>query len=797
MKLGLSSTRFFVPDLGSPALRVGLAFALALAIPWAYQYSAAWAGTASYFVLAFIAVIASAWLGRLASGLITLVAGALLSIYFFPSANPGWEVDPQRARLMVLFLVGGFLICLLIEALYVGHSVAMRIREGSDALARQLAAERERMHAFLANLPGVVWEASLTRQALRPTMTFMTPNFEGRLGWTAAALEQVPAVWNAVLHADDEHLLYEALQGARPGSVGSLRNRWVDPDGGVRWFDTHFSGDPQTPSSGRVRCVSLDVTEAERAERALENSELRFRAAAERAPMMIWRADAQGNTTWANRAWLEFRGRPLEFEQGLGWLRDVHPDDLDSVARALTQGSGQREEVRLEFRIRRHDGAQPWIFWLRVPQLSADGALEGYLGFGIDVSQRKELDMERERLLAETEIARHQAELVTQSKDEFLAKISHELRNPLNGILGWTQLLRRESAEPGEVSRGLGLIEASARSLTQLVDDLLDVSRIIAGKMELAMEPTDLRAVLEAACATATPAAQSKGVELECAFAPELLPVRGDSRRLQQIAWNLFANGVKFTPKGGHVKAMLSQEGSYVVLTVADTGIGIAPEFLPEVFSPFRQGEATTTRRYQGLGLGLAIVRQLVELHGGTVSATSEGLGRGATFTVRLPVAIVAAPAALNEPRPIDEVVKGNGDPRIAGAQVLVLDDDATAREVLHLLLSRSGASCRAASSPSEALALLSERLADVIVSDIEMPDEDGYSFIRRVRALDEGHGGTIPAIALTAFARPEDRRRTAAAGFQSHLAKPVDVELLVRTIARLMGPASGAAGPS
>lgn len=751
-------------------------------IPLAYSRSAEWAGTGSYFVLAFLAVIASAWLGRLASGLITLVACALLSIYFFPAPNPEWTVDAHRARLTLLFLIGGGLICLVIEALHFGHSVTSRLRAESEALARQLAAERERLHAFLANLPGVVWEAALAPGHARPLMSFMSPNVESRLGWKPEALNLADSAWRAVLHPEDEQTLWSALQAAQPGSVGRVRGRWVDPQGGVRWFDTYFSsGSGPEGANHRLRCLSVDVTDAERAERAVENSELRFRATAERAPMMMWRADPEGNTTWANRAWLEFRGRAMDFESGLGWLRDVHADDLDSVARALTRSAGSKDEVRLEYRVRKHDGTFPWVFSLRLPQADSEGALDGYLGFAIDISERKELELQRERMLKETQRARLEAEIATRSKDDFLAKVSHELRNPLNGILGWAQLLRRDDIEPEEMTRGLAMLESGARALSQLVDDLLDVSRIIAGKMDLALEQTDLRSVLEAAMATVTPAAEAKGVELEAA-APEDLPVvMGDPRRLRQVAWNLLANGVKFTPRGGRVRWAIEREGSLLALRVTDTGIGIAPEFLPEVFSPFRQGESTTTRRYQGLGLGLAIVRQLVELHGGTVDAQSAGLEQGSTFTVRLPVASMTAASA-----PVVEAPEEDDAAALSGVAVLVVDDDPTARELLHVLLSRVGAQCREAASPSEARALLEDRLPNVIVSDIEMPNEDGYSFLRSLRALEPRRGGSIPAIALTAFAQAEDRKRTALAGFQAHLAKPVDVELLVSTIAQM-----------
>jgi PAS domain S-box-containing protein len=785
VRFGLASSRFFVPDIRSWWLRLPIALGLALATAVVYRLSAAWAGTGSYFMLAFIAVIASAWLARFAAGVITLVSCAVLALTVYAEPGIRFAIAPQDARLLLLYLLGGALICLIVEALHFGHDVTATLRSRSETLGEELAGERERLRALLGNLPGLVWEAWSPARSARPSMTFVSSTLETRLNWSPNHFASPEDVWQRVLHPDDEERLWAALRAARAGSVGSLRSRWLAADGQVRWFDTYFSTLSATwPATGVVRCVSLDVTDAERAERAVEESERRFRAAADRAPMMMSRADVHGNSMWANRAWLEFRGRPLEFELGLGWLRDVHPDDLDEVARALTRTAGQSEELRLEFRVRRFDGTYPWVLWVRVPELGPDGDLVGYLGFRLDISERKELEFERERLLAQTESARAQAELATRSKDEFLAKVSHELRNPLNGILGWVQLLRRGDVSEDENERGLGMIESGARALAQLVDDLLDVSRIIAGKMELVREPTDLRQVLEASCNTVTPAAEAKGVLLDCACEEDLPPVLGDARRLQQVVWNLLANGVKFTPRGGKVTARVTREGSDLVLVVTDTGIGIAPEFLPDVFSPFRQGESTTTRRYQGLGLGLAIVRQLTELHGGRAYAASAGTNQGASFTVRLPVAPIDRLAAVAPPAMLDGARSG----QLAGVDVLVVDDDPTARELLHLLLTRAGAASREASSPSEAMELFQERAPDVLLSDIEMPDEDGYSLLRRVRLLRPEAGGSLPAIALTAFALSEDRARTAQAGFQAHLAKPVDADTLVGCIARLAG---------
>jgi CheY-like chemotaxis protein len=406
------------------------------------------------------------------------------------------------------------------------------------------------------------------------------------------------------------------------------------------------------------------------------------------------------------------------------------------------------------------------------------------------MSERKQIELDRELLLDGTEKARLAAESAIRSKDEFLATISHELRNPLNGILGWTQILRRGGSDEEEVARGIELIDMSARTLVQLVDDLLDISRITAGKMRLTLAPTDLKRVVDAACQSISPSAAAKGVTLDCRIPAGLPHVLGDGRRLQQIAWNLLTNAVKFTPRGGRVEIDAESREGQVVLTVRDSGIGIPPEFIEQVFDPFSQHESTSTRRYRGLGLGLAIVRNLAELHGGSVRAMSDGPDRGSTFAVTLPLA-VGPEVGSGEGAP----TSGNGSHsgRLAGVRVLIVDDDPAAREMLPLLLGRAGATSHTAESAESGLSALLSFRPHVLLSDIEMPATDGYEFLRRVRALADDEGGAVPAAALTAYVREEERQRILLAGFQAHLGKPVDAAMLVETVARLAGRSTAA----
>jgi CheY-like chemotaxis protein len=380
-------------------------------------------------------------------------------------------------------------------------------------------------------------------------------------------------------------------------------------------------------------------------------------------------------------------------------------------------------------------------------------------------------------------------------KDEFLATLSHELRTPLSAILGWSQLLRRDDGNALDLRQGLETIERNARAQVQLIEDLLDMSRIVAGQLRLDVQPVPLSEVIESAIQTVAPAAAARSIRLEKVLDPRAGPVSGDPARLQQVVWNLLANAIKFTPKGGKAQVTLACVNSHVELSVADTGEGIAPEFLPYVFDRFRQGDGTTTRRHGGLGLGLSIVKSLVEMHGGSVRAMSPGVGLGATFTVLLPVAATHPPAAAGEPRlhprahrAVEVDPAGAAVTSLDGLRVLVVDDEADARVLIRRVLEGCGALVSDVASAIEGLAEMGAFRPDVLVSDIGMPEVDGYEFIARVRALGEGGGGKIPAVALTAFARSEDRTRALLAGYLVHVSKPVEPSELIATVASVAG---------
>jgi signal transduction histidine kinase/ActR/RegA family two-component response regulator len=390
----------------------------------------------------------------------------------------------------------------------------------------------------------------------------------------------------------------------------------------------------------------------------------------------------------------------------------------------------------------------------------------------------------RGQLLLRAERARSEAEAANRIKDEFLATLSHELRTPLTSLLGWSSVLREAKRDEKVLNQGLEAIDRNARVQAQLIDDLLDVSRIVSGKLNLEVMPLDITSVTRAAINVVRPAADAKGISLDFWAEPCLGAISADSARLHQIIWNLLSNAVKFTPHGGKICIRVEQDGADARVTVKDTGQGIEPEFLPRVFDRFLQADSSTTRSFGGLGLGLAIVRHLVELHGGTVSAQSEGLNKGATFSATFPLlAERAEPVAISHSE-----ANGLENHSLDGLRVLLVDDEAEAREILSTVMTRTGAEVTACHSASEALATLLEWKPDVILSDIAMPDEDGYTFIGKVRSLPREKGGETPAAALSAYARDIDRSQALAAGYQMHIAKPIGAAQLVTMVARLAG---------
>ena len=466
------------------------------------------------------------------------------------------------------------------------------------------------------------------------------------------------------------------------------------------------------------------------------------------------------------------------------------PEDFNEVLTNIDEIKHSKKVKIFDTERKHSDGHHLFLEVVMSPINDEQGEVIGISTIARDMTERKRT---AEKLLDREQAARRQAEQANRLKDEFLTTVSHELRTPLNAILGWSQILQTHNLNASETNKALDTITRSARAQNRLIDDLLDVSRIITGKLRLDIRAVDLPGVISAAVDAARPAAEAKNLRLQTLIDPQAELILGDPDRLQQVVWNLLSNAVKFTPKEGRVQIRLEQINSHVEIVISDTGKGIEPEFLPNVFDRFRQSDGSMTRRHGGLGLGLAIVRQLVELHGGTVSVSSAGEGQGATFTVTLPLLPVSrerasdAPPSVNPPMQIS-VATTDCPPELTDLSVMFVDDDADSRYLFSLVLDACGAKVMTANSASEAFEMIKREKFDIVISDIGMPDEDGFSLIGKIRDLPNEQGGTVPAIALTAYARAEDRVQMLRSGFQMHLAKPVEPAELVAAVANLAG---------
>ncbi|HZP42623.1 MAG TPA: response regulator [Candidatus Binatia bacterium] len=474
---------------------------------------------------------------------------------------------------------------------------------------------------------------------------------------------------------------------------------------------------------------------------------------------------------------------------------------VDEQVAAVVRTRGRPLRTAIDRSRHREDGDGAGFAVLAAPLLGRDGRAMGVVQLVRDPAVR--FAVRDEDILVQlaqmTSIAIEntlfiEAREANRLKDEFLATLSHELRTPLTSILAWARLLRAGTLDPAAMSRGLEVIERNARAQAKLIEDALEMSRIITGKVHLELRALDPAAVVQAALDAIAPTAEARGVTVTAALERLGDVVLGDPDRLQQVMWNLLSNAIKFTPKDGRVHVGLSRTASTVEIAVSDTGRGIDPAFLPHVFEPFRQADSSTTRAHGGLGLGLAIVRHLVELHGGTVRAESAGDGHGAVFAVRLPLATGDARRRRLEeshPQPADDLDGEDAHlPRLDDVRILLVEDEPDARDVLTTILDQAGASVTAVASAPAAFAAMEERVPDVLLSDIGLPGEDGYALIRRVRALPPAAGGSVPAIALTAYARLEDRARALAAGYDAHIPKPIEPRRFLATLGELLGGA-------
>jgi PAS domain S-box-containing protein len=566
------------------------------------------------------------------------------------------------------------------------------------------------------------------------------------------------------------HLL--ALQG----QAGSYETTF-----GGRTF--HYRLEALRDGGGRITGVigtGVDVTDRKRSETALREQEQRFRFLIEQLPAILWTTDEQLRVTSSLGAGLAPLGLAPDQLNGISLYEYL---DADGLGDPLHRGHAAALRGESGVYQGQWNGRDYETYYQ--PLRNDEDAIVGVIGLTIDVTERRQVEREREELLVREQAAREQAEEASRLKDEFLATISHELRTPLNAILGWAHLLREEDLDAETRARAIETIERNSRSQARLIQDLLDVSHIVTGRTRLDIRPvTDVASIVAAALDSLRPAALAKSIRLHHAFDSHAGPILADPERLQQIVWNLVSNGIKFTPKGGRVHVWLERANSKLQIRVSDTGEGIPADFLPFVFDRFRQADASAARRHAGLGLGLAIVRHLVELQGGEVRADSEGEGKGATFTVGFPVLPlrIAEEVRDEQPGPAETAVKAS----LEGLRVMAVDDEPDTLDMIRAVLERCRAQVRTATSALEGLREMSDWTPDVLLADIGMPVRDGFWLIRRVRDLAPEHGGKVPAVALTACARHEDRLRTLSAGFQTHVAKPVEPAELIAVISSL-----------
>ncbi len=557
--------------------------------------------------------------------------------------------------------------------------------------------------------------------------------------------------------------------------------------------ETHYSPliDDNGEIIGGIGVIHPDVFKV--SNRATEDSYQRLTSHLENSPLAVVEWDSDFRVLrWSESAESLFGWNSEEvLGKHVNEWHFVHKDDLLAVE-AVTSRQRQGLEVQGVLYNRNYTKAGQVVHceWYNSVLHDDWGNLVSVLSLVLDVTPRKLAERERAALLVRERDARRHAEDADRLKDEFLATLSHELRTPLTSILGWASMIRNGEVDPPNIGRAIETIERNARSQARLIDDLLDVSRIITGNLRLELNPLNLAPIVEAAVDALRPTADAKGIKLRMEFAPSTCLVRGDANRLRQVIWNLMSNAIKFTPRNGEVHISLSCVESLVRLTVIDSGEGITPEFLPYVFDRFRQAEGSISRKQGGLGLGLAVVRHLVELHGGAVKAESQGVEKGSRFTVDLPMAQERRDPARAEERQREVERRrglGGAKVRLDGVHVLLVEDDEDSRKLLGTMLKQHGAEVTSAASAADAFTLFTDKLPDVLISDIGMPEQDGYELIRRVRNLPAEKGGKTPAIALTGYATRKDRDRSIDAGYQKHLPKPIEQQELVAAIATLV----------
>ncbi len=606
--------------------------------------------------------------------------------------------------------------------------------------------------------------------------------------------EELLPDWNFEMFS--KHLLPEQREeiadafqiSIETGTELDLETRIKRVDGEIRWIWIRGQVLKGEDEAGQLLGTVIDITGRKKAEQELKNNEQFNRSIFENSPDCVKILNLDGTLQSMNTNGLCI----MEIDEispfiGKQWI-DFWEGDENELAYQAIQTANKGNTSKFEGFCKTVKGNLKYWDVSVAPIFDAEGNTIRLISTSRDVTERREVEQEREKLLKNEQAARKDAEIANRVRDEFLATVSHELRAPLNSILGWGRILQKGNLDEKTIEKAINTIVRNAESQNRLIEDLLDVSRIISGKLRLEVITVKPINIVESALETVRPAAEAKGIRLEIKEDADVSHISGDPNRLQQVIWNLLSNAIKFTPNDGRVTLEIERDNDFVELRVKDTGVGIKEEFLPHVFDRFRQADASSIRKFGGLGLGLAIVRHITEMHGGTVEVFSEGEDKGSTFIVRLP--LITSPSADDNAESVRKTVLLENAPEIKldGLLILVVDDEEDTRQLLVQALTFQGATVISAYSAAHALEQIEEKSPDLMVSDIGMPDEDGYSLIRKVRTLKNEQHRSIPAIALTAFTRAQDRMRALSSGFQSHVSKPVEPDELTTVIASLTG---------
>ena len=788
-------------SIKGPLSRYGAAVLLAIVGLVLRAVLAPLLGSQAPFITLFPVVAVSALYGGFRASLITTVVAGLGANYLFlgESFTVALQNTEQISRTVIYLLTSSFIGWAVSERQHARVQLRQaeteaerRAREAAEALRES----EERSQLAQSSVGVGVWEWDLTNDEIA-----WSEGMYRLIGINPGEDKERLKTWESLVLDEDREIasnsIKKLIEEGSPNFYGEFRIRRGN-DGKIRWLATQGKIIREGERAVRLLGVNFDITETKESELKIQrlNRELNRRlrelqTIIELTPVGISVAqDASCDMITANPALAEMVGvRPGENissnRRNLPYRhikdgRELSPEELP-MQRAVNE---KRPIVNEEMDIVRPDGSVVTVYCYAAPIIDDEGEVLGCVAAQIDITERKAYERERELKLTEEQTLRRQAEEANRLKDEFLATVSHELRTPLNSIIGWITVLRDGGLTDELRLKAVDAIERGARSQVQLIEDLLDVSRIISGKLQINPQPVELREVVLAAVDTVRPAAEAKNIRLDVHINGPRDSVMGDFERLQQVVWNLLSNAIKFTPTYGDVDVTLRPSDGYVELSVKDTGKGISRDFLPFVFDRFRQADGSITRSVSGLGLGLSIVKHLVELHGGSVSVASDGENKGASFTVKLPSA----------PQPALDGNNGHHGnhsrpPLLKGLRVLVVDDEPDTREVMKLAFEKCEAAVETAASVNEALSKVNAWQPQVIVSDIGMPGEDGYSLMRRVREWENiRNRQRTPSVALTAYARTEDREMALESGYDKFLAKPVAPEDVVLAVDALVG---------